>query len=134
VKQKINFFIIYYLPVIAWASLIFKLSSGTVPSASAVYWQDFVVKKLAHVTFFGFLSFLIYRALVASGVDKKKAVITAIVLTILYGATDEFHQSFTQGRESRLRDIGFDTLGSVIITTGAHKFLEKSKKWQKKLL
>lgn len=70
----------------------------------------------------------------ASGIDKKKAVISAIIFTIVYGATDEFHQSFTQGRESRLRDVGFDALGSVIITTGMHKFLGKNKKWQEKLL
>lgn len=133
-KQKLNFFFIYYLPIILWMSLIFKLSSGTVPSASTVYWQDFVVKKTAHFMFFGFLSLLTYRALRATGIDKTKALIFAIVFATFYGAADEFHQSFTQGRESRIRDIGFDGLGSVIITTVVHKILERNKKWREKLL
>lgn len=133
-KQKINFFVIYYLPVIAWATLIYHLSSGTVPATSDIYWQNFAVKKIGHIIFFGFLSLLIYRALIASGFIKRKALILAIVLTVFYGATDEFHQSFIQGRESRVRDVLIDGLGAVIITSSFQKFLDNSKKWQKKLL
>lgn len=133
-SQKFHLFIVYYLPVILWAALIFKLSSGTVPSTSVVHWQDLVVKKLAHVLFFGFLSLLTYRALVGSGVAKSKAVLYAIIFTIIYGISDEFHQSFTQGREARIRDVGFDGLGALIATTSFNKVLERSKKWQEKLL
>lgn len=133
-NKKINFFIIYYLPVILWMALIFKLSSGTVPSTSTVYWQDFVAKKTAHFLFFGFLSLLIYRALVASGVKKDRAFWYSVTLATLYGASDEYHQSFTQGRESRIRDIGFDGLGALILTSGLYKLLERSKKWREKLL
>lgn len=133
-SQKLHIFIIYYLPVILWAALIFKLSSGTVPSTSEVYWQDFAAKKLAHVLFFGFLSLLIYRALVGSGYSKSNAVLYAIILTIVYGFTDELHQSYTFGRESRVRDVGFDSLGAIIATVSFNKVLERSKKWQEKLL
>lgn len=115
-------------------TLIFKLSNGVVPSVSPSYWTDFVAKKFAHFAFFGFLSFLTYRALRASGVEKLKSLIYAILFAIFYGATDEFHQSFTQGREARIRDIGFDSLGSIIITTSVHKLLEWNKKWQEILL
>lgn len=133
-EKRFRHFFIYYLPPILWMALIFKLSSGTVPSTSSVYWQDFVAKKTAHFLFFGFLAVLIYRALRGSGVNAKKALIYAIIFATFYGATDEFHQSFTQGREARLRDIGFDGLGSIIITSLVHKVLEGNKKWQKILL
>lgn len=113
-KTKIINFLFHWLPVTIWAAIIFKLSSGKVPEASTVYWQDFAIKKFAHVTFFGFLSILIYRALRGEGIPRKKAAIWAIVATAFYGATDEFHQLFTQGREARVRDVGFDTIGAMI--------------------
>lgn len=112
-RKKIIFFLIYWLPPIVLAGIIFRLSSGTVPKASDVFWQDFAIKKLAHITIYGILSVLIYRALIAGGMTKKKALLLAFFITTLYGGTDEIHQYFTQGRESRLRDVGFDGLGAA---------------------
>ena len=63
--------------------------------------------------FFGVLALLIYRALIKSGIPKKKAVVWAILVSTFYGVTDEYHQSFSQVRESRLRDVGFDGVGSM---------------------
>lgn len=122
------FFLVYWLPPVVLAGIIFKLSSGTVPKASDVYWQDFAVKKLAHVTIYGILAVLIYRALIAGGTPKKKAIILAIILSTLYGGTDEIHQHFTQGRESRIRDVGFDSLGSIIVMFLTIKVLPKMPK------
>lgn len=112
-RKKIIFFLVYWLPPFVLAGIIFKLSSGSVPKASDVYWQDFAIKKIAHVTIYGILAVLIYRALIAGGMSKKKALIMAFFIATLYGGTDEIHQYFTQGRESRLRDVGFDGLGAV---------------------
>jgi len=113
-KQKIKFFALYYLPIILWAALIFKFSSGTIPIASTVYWQDFAVKKTGHVLLFGVLAVLIYRGLINTGIDKKKAIIWSIALSTLYGASDEFHQMFVQGREARIRDVFIDGMGAMI--------------------
>lgn len=105
---------VYWLPPLVLAGIIFKLSSGTVPKASDIFWQDFAAKKIAHVTIYGILAILIYRALIAGGISKKRAIIWAILLATFYGMSDEFHQHFTQGRESKPRDVGFDGLGAVI--------------------
>jgi len=104
----------YWLPVGIWAFFIFKLSSGTVPRFSSLFWPNFAFMKFAHVFFFGILAILIYRALRGYGMPVKKAIIWAIVVTAFYGATDEIHQLFTQNREARLRDIGFDTIGASL--------------------
>jgi hypothetical protein len=109
-----------WLPVILWAVLIFRLSSGTIPLASAVYWQDFAVKKTGHVLLFGALSILIYRALRINKVERKKAAIWAVVMSFFYGATDEFHQMFTQGREARVRDVFFDGAGATLVILAAY--------------
>ena len=92
----------------------YQASSGNIPQASSVYWQDFALKKLGHATFYGALAILFYRALKAHGIVKNKALFWAIILSILYGVSDEVHQHFTQGRESRVRDVGFDALGAVL--------------------
>lgn len=109
-----------WLPVILWAFLIFRFSSGTVPLASSIYWQDFAVKKTGHVLLFGALAILIYRALRMDGVNRKKAAIWAVLLAFIYGVSDEYHQMFTQGRESRVRDVFIDGGGSILIILAAY--------------
>lgn len=103
-----------WLPVIVWAAIIFKLSNGAVPVASQVYWQDYIFKKSAHMFFFGVLAVLTYRALRINGVGRAKAAFWAIMTAMIYGASDEIHQSFTQMREARIRDVGFDTIGGSV--------------------
>lgn len=114
--QKILYQISLWGPPVLWMALIFHFSSGTVPVASDIYWQDFAVKKTGHVLLFGALAILIYRGLVGNGVDKKKAAIWAVILSTFYGASDEFHQMFTQGREARIRDVFIDGIGASIFT------------------
>jgi hypothetical protein len=106
-----------WLPVMLWAALIFKFSSGSVPLASTDYWTDFAVKKTGHVILFGAMALLIYRALLINGVSTKTAAIAAAVLSMIYGASDEFHQMYTQGREARVRDVIIDGLGAGLVTS-----------------
>lgn len=118
-------FLRLWLPVIVWAALIFKLSGGTVPVASPVFWQDFAAKKSAHVLFYAILAVLVYRGLRGEGVERKKAVIWSIIISTFYGATDEFHQFFTQSREARIRDVGFDGLGASCAMFLIYKYFGK---------
>lgn len=64
--------------------------------------------------FFGVLAILLYRGLIKSGIPRKKAIIWAILASIFYGVTDEYHQSFSQFREARVRDVGFDGIGALV--------------------
>ena len=123
VKTKIIKFLSLWLPVALWAALIFKFSSGIVPIASQIYWQDFAVKKIGHFLLFGVLAVLIYRGLIGQGLSRKEATIWAVVTAFLYGATDEFHQMFTQGREARIRDVFIDGIGASFFTFLTDKFV-----------
>lgn len=134
VKKKILKFVSLWLPPILLALFIFKLSNGTVPKASTDFWIDFGAKKLAHITVYGTLTLLIYRALRGEGMERKKAIIWSLILATGYGVTDEFHQSFTQGREARIRDVGFDFLGSSVVSYVVYKVLPKYPKWEEKFL
>jgi VanZ family protein len=125
VKIKIIKSLSLWLPVVLWAGLIFKFSSGTVLSTSQIYWQDFAVKKIGHFLLFGVLSVLIYRGLIGHGISRKKAAVWAVAIAFLYGATDEYHQMFTQGREARLRDVLIDGIGAGVVIYYIYRFLPK---------
>ena len=102
-----------WAPVAAWAVIIFLFSSLSVTPTTEIYWQDFVVKKTAHVIEYGIFAVLLYRALRSEAVEKINAGLLAILVSVIYGATDEFHQGFTPGREPRVRDVVFDTIGAI---------------------
>jgi VanZ family protein len=115
-KRRALKFLDLWLPVILWAAIIFKLSSGTVPQVSTFFLPNFMFMKSAHVLFFGALSLLFYRALLGTGLSRKQSAIYAVILTFFYGGTDEFHQMFTQGREARVRDVFIDGAGAFVFT------------------
>lgn len=121
--KKILKFLSLWLPPVLWAAMIFKFSSGTVPSASRVYWLDFIVKKAGHIILFATLAILVYRGLIGQGVGRKKAAILAVLISFTYGVSDEIHQMFTQGRESRFRDTVIDGVGAGIAMYLVYKFV-----------
>ena len=105
----------HWLPTLAWAILIFSFSSQPTLTASQVYWQDFIIKKSAHLFVYAVLAILIYRSLkLTTHYPQPHLVLLTITLTILYAVTDEFHQSFTFGREPTLRDVFIDIIGGSV--------------------
>lgn len=115
----------FWLPVALWAILIFNFSAHPSAQVSEVHWQDFVLKKTIHIVEYAIFTTLIYRALKNSGVEKKEAGYYAIILAILYASSDEFHQSFTPGREPTVRDVIFDTIGGFLSVYALWKLLPK---------
>ena len=124
-KGKIWRIIDLWLPPIFWALVIFKFSSGSVPKASESFWIDFVIKKIGHIILFATLAILIYRGLVGSGMRRNKAAIIALIFSLFYGISDEFHQMYTQGREARVRDVIIDGIGSGLILLLVNKCLAR---------
>ncbi len=127
----------FWLPPVIWGVLIFSVSSTSVPQVSTVYAVDFTAHKLAHIIEYAILGILIYRALKEEKIGKKEAVIYAIIIAAFYGFTDEFHQSFTPHRTTRLRDVIIDTIGATTGILIVWKLLPKMPKrllnWAKKL-
>ena len=132
-KNKITFIAKYWLPPLLWAVVIFLFSSHPTKGVSEIHWQDFIVKKTAHLIEYGFLAILIYRGLINSKVKNLHAGIAAILVSFIYGATDEIHQMFTPGRESTIRDVIFDTIGAVIVIYFIWRLLPKAPKRLKTL-
>ncbi len=92
-------------PVLAWAALIFALSSIPSLSTGLGTW-DLVLRKLAHLVEYAILGALLLRAL-----EREPA---AVALGSAYAATDEVHQAFVAGREGSPVDWLIDVVGVVV--------------------
>jgi VanZ family protein len=91
-----------WLPVIAWAGLIFTLSSIPDLGTGLGGW-DFVLRKLAHAAEFALLGLLLLRAL--------EHAWAAFWLGVAYAVTDEIHQAFVPGRLGSPLDVAIDAVG-----------------------
>jgi VanZ family protein len=67
--------------------------------------------KLGHAGIYALLAAL--YTLTARVVSRRAAVV-AIVAAVLFGATDEIHQSFVPGRDASWLDLLADTVGAAI--------------------
>jgi VanZ family protein len=135
--RKIAHFLNLWLPVVIWAAIIFLFSSRPTRRASEIFWQDFIVKKSAHVVEYAIFATLLFRAIKSSGVKRTNAGLFALLIAVLYGGSDEFHQGFTPGREPTVRDVIFDTIGASFAIYYIWNLLPKApkrlKKWAKDL-
>lgn len=95
-----------YAPPLAVMALIFALSA-TPDLSSGTSW-DLELRKLAHIAIFGALWLAVARAL-----DWRRPVLTT-VLGLLYAASDEYHQTFVQGRHGTPADVAIDAIGMAL--------------------
>jgi VanZ family protein len=102
-----------WAPVVSWAALIFLLSAQPNLRFLPDPGLDFVVRKLGHVGVFGILALLLWHAL-AQKTAWRRPWAWAFVLTVLYAASDEFHQEFVAGRHPSVADVVIDATGALI--------------------
>lgn len=103
-------FLIYRLPAIVWAAVLFILSS--IPSQSL---PSLVLKfkdLFLHFAAYSVLGFLLAHALIpATERPARKSGRLVILIGCLYGASDELHQIFVPGRYCTLSDFLADCAG-----------------------
>lgn len=102
-----------WVPVVAWAAFIFYLSN--IPGLKTNYEYDFILRKIAHVTDYLILTFFLYRALKGSfNLNYRYLFIYSAVLSVLYAASDEFHQLFVRQRHGCVSDVLIDSIGVFV--------------------
>ena len=69
-----------------------------------------VVRKCAHLTEYAILAALLCRAL---RLHRERVLVLAFLLTAIYAALDEFHQSFVASRTASPWDVGIDCIGAL---------------------
>ncbi len=101
-----------WIPVIAYAAVIFILSSiSETPSL-----PEGISDKGVHGGLYGGFALVIVRALAGgrwSGVTFLTACL-AVVLAVIYGVSDEIHQSFVPGRTADAADVAADAWGAAV--------------------
>jgi VanZ family protein len=130
----------YWLPPLAWMVLIFSSSSDAKSyQHSSLLVEPFLhwlfphmtqahveaihhfIRKCAHLTEYAALALLLWRAIRhppaapergAGGWSWPEARL-ALLMVMLYAATDEFHQSFVPARTSLVSDVLIDTGGGA---------------------
>ncbi|MEX0927173.1 MAG: VanZ family protein [Dehalococcoidia bacterium] len=105
------------LPPLAWAGVIFFLShrpasdyettAGALPNFAG---RDY----MAHGILYFVLAILLFRMLTGvSGGARLWPAAATVAMAVLYGITDEYHQSFIPGRTGNSLDVVADGLGAL---------------------
>jgi VanZ family protein len=146
-------FLKYWLPLLIWLSMIFVGSTNLMSAehtsryvAPFLLWLKpgmspqtiwvilVVMRKCAHVTEYAVLALLLSRALRTVPVLRTRTlmVISAVVLgCALFGATDEFHQTFVKSRTPSVGDVFLDIAGAILgLVIGASFACSHSKKFR----
>ena len=106
----------YWIPVLAYAVLIYYLSSLSHPEYLAPTLFREISDKVVHAVEYGGLGILCYRAFryAAGSWAARYAVLLAVVSATLYGFTDELHQLFVPLRQADGWDLLTDLLGAAL--------------------
>ena len=94
-----------WLPVVAWAAVIFAFSSVPHLGTGLGTW-DLILRKIAHTAEYAVLGALLMRATARPWL--------AWALGVLYAVSDEFHQTFVAGRHGTPVDVAIDSVGIVL--------------------
>jgi VanZ family protein len=95
-------------------ALIFLLSAQPGLRVSEDASVDRPMRTLAHLGTYAVLAALLYRALRRETRSVAMTVVTAWAVAVLYGVSDEIHQSFVPDRTGRPSDVAIDAMGSAI--------------------
>jgi VanZ family protein len=107
---------------VLWMGLIFLASSlpGGSTGPDTLLWT--LVLKVLHFLIFGVLAVLFLTVLRGKRNLAGAARILFLVsflLTVLYAASDEYHQRFSPGRHASVRDVVIDALGAAVFLRAA---------------
>lgn len=114
------------ISLILFCSFIYWLSAQTsLPTPLKFPHQD----KVMHMGAYFILTFFVVRAFRHFFLSHRHLLISSLIFSSFYGATDEWHQSFVIGRSSDINDWIADTLGAILLLCSFHllKCYQKSK-------
>lgn len=105
--------VVRWLPAIGMMMAIFAFSS--LPASRLPYFGelDVLFKKSGHAIGYALLAAAYFWALPPRLASGYRALL-AVIMAFLFALSDEFHQSFVEGRTSALRDVMIDTAGASV--------------------
>lgn len=128
----------FWLPALLWMGLIFFMSTDTGSAAhtsrylepllrwlnpqisqGTIQQAHVLVRKCGHLTEYAVLAMLCWHALMncraaKPGDQAMKCAAIAFVISVIYAASDEYHQSFIPTRGPSVSDVLIDACGAMI--------------------
>ncbi len=102
-----------WAPPLVLMAVIFALSAQP-DLSSGLGTADLILRKIAHMAEYGLLVFLWWRAL-RTRTAERIAIAAAFAIALVYAATDEYHQSFVEGRHGTPVDVVVDAVGMAAV-------------------
>lgn len=103
----------FWFPVILYSGIIFCVSC--VPNVKTPL-QEIQLDKFLHILTYAPFGFLLARGICNTKDSASRGMLLGIVLLIsfLYGLSDEIHQSFVPGRNAGIIDAISDAIGGAV--------------------
>lgn len=106
--------IIRWAAVILWMAVIYYFSDQPDLKSSLPTLWDFIFRKIAHVSEYFVLTYLIFLAMRDSFHSSEiKIFFISFAFPFVYALFDEFHQTFVFSRHASLLDVGVDAVGII---------------------
>ena len=140
-KKYVRSELIPWLWVVLWMLVIFLFSTSVFSgdntsriigpilkwispeiSNESIAFVQFFLRKTAHIIEYAFLAILLCNAIVRrlKEFSAKVLIVRSVFISLIYAASDEWHQSLSAGRIGSLMDISIDGVGALF---GALSFL-----------
>jgi VanZ family protein len=115
-QQKATPILLRWLPAMILMLVIFILSGQPASRLPVFGAYDLLIKKLGHATGYAMLGLAYFYAL-PPRLRSGYRWLLALLMAVLFALSDEFHQSFIEGRNSSLIDVMIDTAGAMVALT-----------------
>jgi VanZ family protein len=103
-----------WFAVAAWAAMIFLASNQPGLAVSDDPGVDRPLRQVAHIGVYGVLTVLLAWALCGRRFPSLRVALVAASVALVYGASDEWHQTMVPTRTGRPEDLVWDALGAAI--------------------
>jgi VanZ family protein len=103
-----------WAPVLLMMAAIFFFSAQPYDGPDLAWWEV-VARKLGHVTGYALLTGAWWWAL--HGLVPRPLA-WAAALSFAYACSDEYHQTFVDGRTGKALDVGIDSVGIALACAG----------------
>ncbi len=102
-----------WVPALVMMTAIFMLSALPASMVPSFGPYDVYIKKISHAIGYALLGVSYYYAL-PTRLPRLARWMMALGLSLGFAVTDEFHQSFVDGRTASVRDVAIDGLGAFL--------------------